>query len=191
MQVALNDPAEYEGGDLVFYQSNRHNGGQAVLKVLRRPPLTAVQHPSKVLHAVSRMTAGTRKSMFILDSANGMGQEDVHDVTTAQVMFFRTLDEANIPDTPDTTTTDASITSVNVVDDKGWADEAREEFRQAREREREERLKLMLARKAAKKSKENSGDSGGGGGAAPAGDSAEGGAAAAAIDECAACGTGT
>ena len=139
MQVALNDPAEYEGGDLMFYRSNTHNGDPPVLKCLRRLPLTGVQHPAKVLHAVSQLKSGIRKSMFILDGANGMGETDVHEITAAQIRFFLTLDEAKIPDTPDATSTAPAIASVDTIDDKGWTEEARQELKLARERKRNER----------------------------------------------------
>ena len=139
MQVALNDPAEYEGGDLMFYRSNTHSGDPPVLKCLRRLPLTGVQHPAKVLHAVSQLKSGIRKSMFILDCGNGMGETDVHYITAAQIRFFLTLDEAKIPDTPDATSTAPAMASVDTIDDKGWTEQARQELKLARERKRNER----------------------------------------------------
>ena len=57
------------------------------LEVLdRRPAGSVCKHPRKVLHAVTSLTRGTRKSLFVVDESNGLGEGGVicvshHDVT--------------------------------------------------------------------------------------------------------------
>mmetsp|Transcript_32826 Transcript_32826/g.71604 ORF Transcript_32826/g.71604 Transcript_32826/m.71604 type:complete len:288 (-) Transcript_32826:276-1139(-) len=81
VQVALNDASEYEGGQLCFFV----NGA---LTVLDRPAGSVCQHPPRVLHAVTALTGGTRKSLFVVDERNGLGEGGVVIVTEAQVANF-------------------------------------------------------------------------------------------------------
>jgi len=81
VQIALNDDAEYSGGRLCFFVNDR-------LEVLDRPAGSVCQHPRKVLHAVTALTEGTRKSLFVLDQTNGLGEDGVVQVTGQHVQAF-------------------------------------------------------------------------------------------------------
>lgn len=70
VQVALNDPKDYKGGRLCFYV----NG---CLHILQRPAGSITRHPRSVLHGVSTLLEGTRKSLFVVDPTNGFGGQDV------------------------------------------------------------------------------------------------------------------
>ena len=59
------------------------------LHVLERPAGSVCRHPRAVLHGVSALTAGTRKSLFVVDRANGLGELGVVDVTSAHVEGFK------------------------------------------------------------------------------------------------------
>jgi ubiquitin len=83
LQLAINGTAEYEGGRLVYFV----NGKLHVLD--DRPAGSIVRHPTRVLHAVTAMIAGTRKSLFVVDQSNGLGRGGVIDVTAADVDGFQ------------------------------------------------------------------------------------------------------
>jgi ubiquitin len=88
-QVALNDPSEYVGGRLVYFVND-------VLHVLERPVGSLVQHPPEVLHGVTCLTSGTRKSLFVVDTANGLGETGVVEVSSAHVDgFLRRKEDAD------------------------------------------------------------------------------------------------
>ena len=70
VQVALNGPEDYKGGRLCFYV----NG---CLHILQRPAGSVTQHPRSVLHGVSTLLEGTRKSLFVVDPTNALGGQDV------------------------------------------------------------------------------------------------------------------
>ena len=80
-QIALNDPSEYAGGRLVYFVND-------VLHVLERPVGSLVQHPPNVLHGVTCLTSGTRKSLFVVDKSNGLGEKGVIQVSSAHVDGF-------------------------------------------------------------------------------------------------------
>lgn len=80
-QLALNSPTEYEGGKLCYYAGHR-------LHVLTRPAGSLVGHDTGITHAVTALTAGVRKSLFIVDQSNGLGERDVYVVTAADVEDF-------------------------------------------------------------------------------------------------------
>jgi len=83
-QLALNSTAEYEGGRLVFFVNDK-------LHVLEdRPAGSVVQHPRLVLHGVTAMMQGTRKSLFMVDTTNSAG-EDVIQVTGDHVDAFMAI----------------------------------------------------------------------------------------------------
>ena len=90
LQVALNDPADYQGGRLCFFQDGE-------LVVLERPAGSSCWHPPKVLHAVTTLTAGTRKSLFVVDESNGLGEGAVVAVTTAHVRQFLAARRTRVP----------------------------------------------------------------------------------------------
>jgi hypothetical protein len=82
VQVALNSPSEYKGGKLCFFVKDK-------LTFLERPIGSVCQHPPKVLHAVSPITEGVRKSLFVVDTTNGLGEAGVVDVTDTDITAFR------------------------------------------------------------------------------------------------------
>lgn len=64
MQVPLNDPAEYEGGQLVFATSTANNVGR-----LERPSRevgSVTVHDNGVVHGVTPLVAGVRYGLFLL-----------------------------------------------------------------------------------------------------------------------------
>mmetsp|Transcript_49258 Transcript_49258/g.87957 ORF Transcript_49258/g.87957 Transcript_49258/m.87957 type:complete len:717 (-) Transcript_49258:809-2959(-) len=81
LHIALNDPADYQGGRLCFFQDGK-------LAVLERPAGSMCWHPRDVLHAVTNLTGGTRKSLFVVDKMNGLGEGAVVEVTAAHVRQF-------------------------------------------------------------------------------------------------------
>lgn len=78
VQVALNDDREYEGGRLCFYSMDKG------VEVLQRGAGCMTVHKPHVLHAVTRLTAGTRYSLFVVDKNNGLGDTDVFDVSVEE-----------------------------------------------------------------------------------------------------------
>ncbi|CAB9503039.1 Polyubiquitin (Fragment) [Seminavis robusta] len=81
MQLALNDPEEYQGGKLCYFVNNR-------LHVLTRPAGSLVGHHREVLHAVTALTGGVRKSLFLTDYSNGLGEKDVIIASKTDVAAF-------------------------------------------------------------------------------------------------------
>lgn len=67
VQVCLNDDLDYNGGRLVFYALGK-------VEVPRRGRGFCTIHDPKVLHAVTRVTAGVRYSLFVVDKANTLGK---------------------------------------------------------------------------------------------------------------------
>eukprot|EP00798_Chlamydomonas_sp_ICE-L_P003941 gene3941-14018_t len=61
MQVALNSPDDYTGGDLVFLLPDA-----ASALVPSRCPGSATVHNNSVVHGVTRMQAGVRYSLFLM-----------------------------------------------------------------------------------------------------------------------------
>lgn len=78
VQIALNDDSEYEGGRLCFYTKSKG------VQVMQRNAGFTTIHKQNILHAVTRLTAGTRYSLFVVDDANGLGDTDVFNVTAAE-----------------------------------------------------------------------------------------------------------
>ena len=80
-QIPLNSPSEYEGGKLVFFVNNH-------LHEVPRVRGSLVQHPPSVMHAVTSVKQGTRKSLFIVDQTNGIGGHGVVKLTSEHVVSF-------------------------------------------------------------------------------------------------------
>jgi hypothetical protein len=80
-QIPLNEPSEYKGGQLCFFVNDQ-------LHLVPRPRGSIVQHPPNVLHGVTQVTEGTRKSLFIVDVANGLGENGVVELTSEDVVYF-------------------------------------------------------------------------------------------------------
>ena len=89
VQVALNGPEDYKGGRLCFYV----NG---CLHILQRPAGSVTQHPRKVLHGVSTLLEGTRKSLFVVDPTNALGGQDVVRVNDQHVEDFLASDTCKV-----------------------------------------------------------------------------------------------
>ena len=58
------------------------------LHFVPRPAGSLVQHPPNVLHGVTQVTEGTRKSLFIVDKSNGLGENGVVNLTDDDVTSF-------------------------------------------------------------------------------------------------------
>mmetsp|Transcript_35094 Transcript_35094/g.51607 ORF Transcript_35094/g.51607 Transcript_35094/m.51607 type:complete len:337 (+) Transcript_35094:129-1139(+) len=80
-QIPLNSPAEYKGGQLCFFVNDQ-------LHFVPRPIGSLVQHPPKVLHGVTQVTEGMRKSLFIVDESNGLGEGGVVVLSSEDIASF-------------------------------------------------------------------------------------------------------
>jgi hypothetical protein len=87
VQVALNDSAEYKGGRLCFFLYNNESKDDE-LEILERPAGSVCKHPRCVLHAVTNLTEGTRKSLFVVDVENGLGENGVVVANARQMSSF-------------------------------------------------------------------------------------------------------
>ena len=61
--IMLNDPSEYEGGDLKILYGKMDSEGKPALKIDNLKAGTLVEFPSFLLHEVTPVTKGTRKSL--------------------------------------------------------------------------------------------------------------------------------
>jgi ubiquitin-large subunit ribosomal protein L40e len=84
LQIPHNSCSEYKGGNLCFFYNNQ-------VHMLPRTPGSLVQHPPKVLHGVTSVTQGARKSLFVVDGTNGLGQSEIVELTSDQVVSFFAL----------------------------------------------------------------------------------------------------
>ena len=82
-QIPLNSTAEYKGGQLCFFVNDH-------LHMVPRKAGSLVQHPPSVLHGVTSVTEGERKSLFILDVTNGLGEGGVVKLTSDHIDSFLT-----------------------------------------------------------------------------------------------------
>ena len=73
-QITVNGDDEYQGGRLAFYSSD------VGLKIPVRPSVTVTVHKRKQMHGVTRLISGTRYSLFVVDTANGLGEKGVFEV---------------------------------------------------------------------------------------------------------------
>ena len=80
-QIPLNSPTEYEGGQICFFVNDH-------LHFVPRPRGSLVQHPPNILHGVTQVTEGMRKSLFIVDKSNGLGENGVVNLTDDDVTSF-------------------------------------------------------------------------------------------------------
>ncbi len=80
-QIPLNSPTEYKGGQLCFFVNDE-------LHFVPRPRGSLVQHARDVLHGVTQVTEGMRKSLFIVDITNGAGDPGVVVVRKEDVAYF-------------------------------------------------------------------------------------------------------
>ena len=85
-QIPLNDPSEYQGGKLCFFSITMNanaveaeaegRGYHKFLKFVPRTKGSLTMHPSKMLHGVTTVSSGTRKSLFVIDKRSGLGVDD-------------------------------------------------------------------------------------------------------------------
>ena len=61
--IMLNDPSEYEGGDLKIWYGKMDEEGKPALKIENLKVGSLVAFPSFLLHEVTPVTEGTRKSL--------------------------------------------------------------------------------------------------------------------------------
>jgi len=80
-QIPLNSPSEYKGGKLCFFVNDQ-------VHEIPRVPGSVVQHPPNVLHGVTSVTEGVRKSLFIVDRMNGLGHDGVITLTNEDIFCF-------------------------------------------------------------------------------------------------------
>jgi hypothetical protein len=89
VQIALNGTTDYEGGRLCFFQCPDAKYPEGNLIILdERPAGSVCRHRRDVLHAVTALTSGTRKSLFVVDSSNGLGEYGVVHVKESDVQSF-------------------------------------------------------------------------------------------------------
>jgi hypothetical protein len=81
VQIALNEPGEYKGGRSCFFVNDQ-------LHVVERPAGTVCRHPPQVLHAVTALTEGTIKSLFVVDASQDQGADDATQATADHVTAF-------------------------------------------------------------------------------------------------------
>jgi hypothetical protein len=66
VQIALNGTTDYEGGRLCFFQCPDAKYPLGNLIILdERPPGSICRHRKDVLHALTALTSGTRKSLVV------------------------------------------------------------------------------------------------------------------------------
>ena len=90
VQIALYAESEYCGGKLCFFF--REN-----LSTLEHPLGSMTRHEARVLHAVTSVRSGVRKSMFILDQNNGLGEsrDAVIEVEESDIRTFLRTKESH------------------------------------------------------------------------------------------------
>mmetsp|Transcript_45894 Transcript_45894/g.143979 ORF Transcript_45894/g.143979 Transcript_45894/m.143979 type:complete len:244 (-) Transcript_45894:57-788(-) len=89
VQIALNETTEYERGQLCFFNL-KQDASQDELVLLQRPAGSICCHPRSVLHAVTCLTSGTRKNLFVMDRYNGLGEGFIVHVNEDHLQSFLT-----------------------------------------------------------------------------------------------------
>merc|ERR1711918_199943 len=69
------------GGKLCFFVNDQ-------VKIVPRHQGSLVQHHPKVLHGVTSVTEGTRKSLFVVDESNELGMEGVVTLSQGDIDSF-------------------------------------------------------------------------------------------------------
>ncbi len=85
--MALNDSAEYKGGRLCFFLYNNRELDDELV-ALERPAGSVCKHARHMLHAVTSLTEGTPKSLFVVDGNNGLGEGGVVEVEASHVASY-------------------------------------------------------------------------------------------------------
>ena len=78
VQMMLTDYNSYAGGDFVYFKNNR-------LHTPKRMAGTITRHGQRLLHGVSRLYAGTKKSLFVVNCTHSSRFNDVSQVPDDQV----------------------------------------------------------------------------------------------------------
>jgi hypothetical protein len=90
VSYTLNDDSDYVGGRICFITSFG-------LTKPNRPAGTVTVHDRNILHGVTKLHQGTRYNLFVVDYANGLGEENVHtyDVYKIEELInkYQVLDE--------------------------------------------------------------------------------------------------
>ena len=79
-QIALNPESEYSGGKLCFFAKD-------TLTIPDRPPGSFTRHSRDILHAVTSVRCGVRKSLFLLSPHSNLGDR-VIEVSPQDVQDF-------------------------------------------------------------------------------------------------------
>mmetsp|Transcript_37159 Transcript_37159/g.93357 ORF Transcript_37159/g.93357 Transcript_37159/m.93357 type:complete len:195 (+) Transcript_37159:649-1233(+) len=79
VQVSLNDSADYEGCRLCFFTL----GGAE-----EADELVVLERPAGSVSQLTSLTAGTRKSLFVVDDRNGLGEGSVVVASSSDVALF-------------------------------------------------------------------------------------------------------
>jgi ubiquitin len=108
-QLTLNGDHEYKGGRLCFFS-------QGKLSIPSRPAGTPTQHDRDVLHAVTSLHGGTRYSLFVVDTGNGLGQRDVVNIDEEGYEEVIDMFHAKLQHLKDE---NRQLTAVEVVDVEG------------------------------------------------------------------------
>jgi ubiquitin len=110
VQLALNDDSEYDGGRICFVT------GAGQLAVPQRNAGTVTSHEKVILHGVTRLHRGVRYSLFVVDSANGLGEKDVHCLDADTVAGIVNFDPAQVHDHEAACFTEISAVGQNMED---------------------------------------------------------------------------
>ena len=81
VQIPLNTESEYSGGKLCFFVND-------TVVVPSRTQGSLTRHERKVLHGVTALHSGVRKSLFVVDIENGLGETDVYEINNAMLDGF-------------------------------------------------------------------------------------------------------
>lgn len=82
LQVCLNPRNEYTGGELYFCTPQR-----GLFDIPREPGVITV-HSRKMLHGVARVHKGFRKSLFLVDPENGLGEGGIVAIDNSDIDSF-------------------------------------------------------------------------------------------------------
>jgi hypothetical protein len=83
-QILLSSPLHFKGGRIMFFHDDKIHA--PTCEYLNEGSIT--QHSRNVLHGVTALTEGTRQSLFVLDTSNGLGEVAVFTVGPEMVAEF-------------------------------------------------------------------------------------------------------
>ncbi len=88
LQVMLSDPLDYTGGRLAFFTFDPLDKSKDTFSMLERTKGSACWHSGWVLHGVTSLLSGERKSLFVIDKNKGPLENNMDLVTKEQVDRF-------------------------------------------------------------------------------------------------------